>query len=69
MKGKNKMIINFKIYKAKKGNADASYLPASQKTLIYDINIEGSNGNEIYKKLYEQIDIKTRWQIKKTRIA
>lgn len=63
------MIFNFKIYKAKKGNADASYLPASKKVLIYDIDIEGSNGNEIVNKLFEQIDIKQRWQIKRTRIA
>lgn len=63
------MILNFKIYKAKKGNADAAYLPPSKKILVYDINIEGDNGNEIYKKLYEQIDIKSNWHIKKTRIA
>lgn len=63
------MKFNFKVYKAKQGNADAAYLPAAKKTLVYDTTIEASNGNEAWKALYEQIDIKHRWQIVRTLIT
>ena len=63
------MIFNFKVYKAKKGNADAAYLPAAQKVLVYETNITANNGNAAYRILYEQIDIKRRWHIVKTVIA
>lgn len=63
------MVFNFKVYKAKKGNADAAYLPASKKALVYETNITAVNGNEAYRRLYEQIDIKCRWHVVRTVIA
>ena len=60
------MKFNFKVYKAKQGNADAAYLPTAKKMLVYETNIEANNGNEAFKALYEQIDIKRRWQVVRT---
>ena len=63
------MKFNFKVYKSKERNFDANYLPADKKELIYETTIEASNGNEAWKELYKQIDIKSRWQVKRTLIA
>lgn len=63
------MVFNFKVYKAKQGNADAAYLPATKKELVYEANIEADNGNAAYRILYEQINIKRRWQVVRTVIA
>ena len=63
------MKFNFKVYKAKKGNADAAYLPADRKVLVYETNIEADNGNAAYRMLYEQIDIKKRWYVVRTVVA
>lgn len=60
------MKFNFKVYKAKKGNADAAYLPASKKMLIFDETIEADNGNAAFNELYKRIDIKERWQVVRT---
>lgn len=60
------MTFNFKVYKAKQGNADAAYLPAAKKTLVYETTIVAENGNAAFKALYEQIDIKRRWQVVRT---
>ena len=63
------MKFNFKIYKAKQGNKDAAYLPASKRELVYETNIEAENGNAAYKKLDEEIQVKSRWKVVLTRIA
>ena len=68
-KGYKDMKFNFKVYKAKQGNADAAYLPASKKTLVYETTIVADNGNAAWKALYEQIDIKRRWQVVRTVIV
>jgi hypothetical protein len=63
------MKFNFKVYKAKKGNADAAYLPADKKVLVYEVNIEADNGNAAWRMLDEQIDIKRRWHVVRTVVA
>lgn len=63
------MKFNFKVYKAKKGNADAAYLPSAQKMLVYETTVEADNGNAAWKMLNEQIDIKKRWHVVRTAIA
>lgn len=63
------MLFNFKVYKAKKGNANAAYLPATAKELIFDENIEAENGNRAWKELDKRIGIKRRWHVVRTLVT
>ena len=63
------MNFNFKVYKAKKGNADAADLQSTQKMLVYETTVEADNGNAAWNMLSEQIDIKKRWHVVRTVIA
>lgn len=59
------MKINFKVYKANKGNKKAEHLYQSQKHIVIDEIYEVSNGNEAYKRLWaEHPEIKSNWEIK-----
>ena len=62
------MKFNFKVYRAKNG-ADAAYITADKRILVYEANIEADNGNAARRMLEEQIDIKRRWYVVRTVVA
>lgn len=59
------MLINIRVYKANKGNRKAEWLPAKDKHKVIDEIYEVGNGNQAYRRLFEDHpEIKKNWEIK-----